>query len=100
MMVADLDAQRLEAVQEELGRAVAVCAGDVRSESDVQAMVEATIARFEALHVVFANAGIGAAPIVDTEVTEWMRVIEVNLVGPLLTIKHAAPRMGQGGRLC
>jgi NAD(P)-dependent dehydrogenase (short-subunit alcohol dehydrogenase family) len=100
VMVADLDEEGLSAVGREFGDAVGVQTCDVRSESDVQGLVEATIARFAALHVVFANAGIGAfSPIVETDVTEWMRVIEVNLIGPLLTVKHAAPRMARGGSI-
>jgi NAD(P)-dependent dehydrogenase (short-subunit alcohol dehydrogenase family) len=52
------------------------------------------------LDIVFGNAGIGSfSPIVDVDITEWMRVIEINLLGPLLTIKHAAPRMRRGGSI-
>ncbi len=47
-----------------------------------------------------ANAGIGAvARLVDAEVAEWSRVLDVNLTGPFLTIKHAARRMGRGGSI-
>jgi 3-oxoacyl-[acyl-carrier protein] reductase len=100
VMVADLDVERLGSVQEELGRAVAIQTCDVRIESDVQALVEASDRRFGKLDIVFANAGIGGfSSIVDVDVTEWMRVIEVNLLGPLLTIKHAAPKMHQGGSI-
>ena len=82
------------AVEDELGDAVGVHSCDVRIESDVHELVDASRQRFGGLDVVFANAGIGGfSPIVDTDVTEWMRVIEINLLGPLLAIKHAAPHM-------
>ena len=66
----------------------------------MEALVEATEQRFGPPDIVFANAGIGSfAPIVDADLAEWMRVLEVNLVGPLLTIKHAARRMPDGGSI-
>ncbi len=100
VMVADLDAGRLASVHEELGEAVGVFTGDVRIESDVQGLVEASVHRFGRVDVLFANAGIGGfSPIVDVDIGEWMRVIEINLLGPLLAIKHAAPQMGRGGSI-
>jgi 3-oxoacyl-[acyl-carrier protein] reductase len=99
-MVADLSADRLASVQEEGGDSVALQICDVRSESEVQTMVEATVDAFGRLDIVFANAGVGSlTPIVDVDITEWMRVVEVNLLGPLLTIKHAVPQMGSGGSI-
>jgi NAD(P)-dependent dehydrogenase (short-subunit alcohol dehydrogenase family) len=98
--VADLDDERLELVESELGDAVLARRCDVRSEPDLDALVSATVGSFGGLDVVFANAGIGSlAPIVDAEASAWMRVIEVNLLGPFLTIKAAAPRMRAGGSI-
>src|SRR5665213_2170179 len=98
VMVADLDGARLASVKENLGASVDIRTCDVRLEPDVRGVVEATVESFGGIDIVFANAGIGAlAPIVDADVAEWMRVIEVNLLGPMLAIKHAAPRMGDGG---
>jgi 3-oxoacyl-[acyl-carrier protein] reductase len=99
-MVADLDAARLASVKEDLGDSVDIHTCDVRLEPDVRSMVEATVEAFGGIDIIFANAGIGSlAPIVDADVAEWMRVIEVNLLGPLLAIKHAAPRMSDGGSI-
>lgn len=73
-MVADLDAERLASVQEELGDAVGVYGCDVRCESDVRGLIEASGQRFARLDIVFANAGIGGfSPIVDVDIAEWMR---------------------------
>jgi NAD(P)-dependent dehydrogenase (short-subunit alcohol dehydrogenase family) len=99
-MVADLSAEGLATVEEELGDAIGIHVCDVRSESEVQSMVEATVAAFGRLDIVFANAGVGSlAPIVEVDITEWMRVMEVNLLGPFLAIKHSVPRMGDGGSI-
>src|SRR5215510_3406589 len=67
---------------------------------DVDALVATAVDRFGALHLAFANAGIGSmALLADVDIAEWMRVVEVNLVGPVLTIKHAARRMQDGGSI-
>jgi NAD(P)-dependent dehydrogenase (short-subunit alcohol dehydrogenase family) len=100
VMIGDVDGDRLGAVTADLGNAVAGQRCDVRDEASVEALVEATVERFGAVHVAFANAGTGSfAPVLDADAAEWMRVIEVNLLGPLLTIKHAARQMADGGSI-
>jgi NAD(P)-dependent dehydrogenase (short-subunit alcohol dehydrogenase family) len=100
VMVADVDGERLASVKQDLGSSVEVHTCDVRIESDVRAMAEATVEAFGGLDIVFANAGVGSlSPIVEADATEWMRVVEVNLLGPVLTIKHAVPRMSNGGSI-
>ena len=67
---------------------------------DVERLVETAVVHFGGLDVAFANAGIGsAARLVDLDVREWSRVLDVNLTGPYLLIKHAARRMGEGGSI-
>jgi NAD(P)-dependent dehydrogenase (short-subunit alcohol dehydrogenase family) len=100
VMIADIDGARAEEVAGQLGENVAGMRCDVSSEPDVEALVRTTEERFGQPDVVFANAGIGTfAPLVDAELAEWTRVLEVNLVGPMLTIKHAARRMPAGGSI-
>jgi NAD(P)-dependent dehydrogenase (short-subunit alcohol dehydrogenase family) len=100
VMIGDIEGDRAAEVATELGQAVASRRCDVSAESDVEALFEETQNRFGGVHIAFANAGIGSfAPVVDAEVPDWMRVLEVNLVGPLLTIKHAARRMDKGGSI-
>jgi 3-oxoacyl-[acyl-carrier protein] reductase len=100
VMIGDIDGARAEKVAEELGQDVAGVRCDVSVEPDVVALVQATEERFGPPDVVFANAGIGSfASIVDAELEEWTRVLQVNLVGPMLTIKHAARRMPAGGSI-
>ena len=96
----DVDVDGLAAAEADLGAAVTGECCDVRIESDVEALVAAAVDRFGAVHIAFANAGIGSfAPVVDADPAEWMRVIEVNLLGPMLTVKHAARHMTQGGSI-
>ena len=35
----------------------------------------------------------------DSDPTDWMRVVSVNLLGPMLAIKHSAPHMAAGGSI-
>lgn len=100
VMLGDLDIDGLAAVESEIGDLVAGRHCDVRRESDVEALITAAVDRFGGLDIAFANAGTGSfAPIVEADPVEWMRVIEVNLLGPLLTAKHAARHMGEGGSI-
>ncbi len=98
VMIGDIEADRAADVATELGGAVASVRCDVRVEADVEALCAATTDRFGDVHIAFANAGIGSfAPVVDVDAAEWMRVLEVNLMGPLFTLKHAGRRMHEGG---
>jgi len=65
---------------------------DAASEQDWIDTIAATVAEFGGLHVLVNNAGtIARQGIVNTTVEAWNRTIAVNLTGPLLGMKHAAP---------
>lgn len=70
---------------------------DAGSEPDVIATVDLAIAEFGGLDILFANAGIsgGMANIFDTTPELIAEVLRVNLIGPLLAIKHGAPRIAE-----
>ncbi len=78
---------------------------DAGSESDVAAFVARAIAEFGGIDVIYANAGIGGGlvPLFDQTVEQWTEVLRVNLIGPFLAVKHAAPHMikqGSGSIIC
>jgi NAD(P)-dependent dehydrogenase (short-subunit alcohol dehydrogenase family) len=100
VVVGDLDEAALGAVAAELGGNVVTVACDVAVEADVERLADTAVDRFGRLDIAFANAGIGSiARLVDADLTEWSRVLDVNLTGPFLTVKHAARRMGPGGSI-
>lgn len=76
-------------------------AADASSEKDVEAFIDRALAVFGALDVVYANAGISGGlippPLLEQTVDNWLRVLRVNLIGPFLAIKHAAPHMMKKG---
>ena len=72
---------------------------DAGREEDVARTVALACDRFGRLDVMFANAGIsgGMANIFDTDVALITEVLRVNLIGPYLAVKHAAPRIAERG---
>jgi NAD(P)-dependent dehydrogenase (short-subunit alcohol dehydrogenase family) len=100
VLVGDLAEAGLAALAEELGDAVITQACDVTVEADVERLVAAAVEGYGAVDIAFANAGIGSVQrLVDADLASWSRVLDVNLTGPFLTIKHAARRMGAGGSI-
>jgi NAD(P)-dependent dehydrogenase (short-subunit alcohol dehydrogenase family) len=100
VVIGDRDPAALEKAAAEIGDGLTTVRCDVTDEADVEALVMAATDAHGRLDVVFANAGIGSnAPIVAADLAGWMDVVNVCLVGPFLTIKHAAPKMGPGGSI-
>ena len=100
VMVGDLAEPALLELTDEFGDAVAVRRCDVTDESDVEQLVAAAVDHFGRLDIAFANAGIGAVGLLaDIDVSEWRRVLDVNLTGVFLTVKHASQRMDAGGSI-
>lgn len=58
-----------------------------------------TIATFGRLDVVFDNAGVQGpiTPLQDTTEADWRRIVEVNLTGTFLCLKHQIPALLAGG---
>ena len=80
------------------GTAVAIQM-DAGLEEDVIRTVQLAVDSFGGLDIIFANAGIsgGMANIFDTDVALITEVLRVNLIGPYLAIKHAAPKIAERG---
>ena len=100
VVAGDIDEAGLRSLGDELGDAVAAVRCDVTAEPEVERLAETAIERFGQLDIAFANAGVGSIqPVVDIDLEQWQRVLDINLTGPLLTIKHAARRMTSGGSI-
>ncbi|UZK66762.1 SDR family NAD(P)-dependent oxidoreductase [Sphingomonas sp. M1-B02] len=103
VVAADLG-ETVEATVAGLHSAVAVRM-DAGDEGDVERLVSLACERFGGLDVFYANAGVsgGAEGIFDSSAELWVEVLRVNLIGPAMAIKHAAPRIverGGGAILC
>jgi meso-butanediol dehydrogenase / (S,S)-butanediol dehydrogenase / diacetyl reductase len=80
------------------GGQIAVCAADVSKLEDVRRMVEAAAAFGGKLDIVVNNAAMGVpGSVVDMDVDLWQKVLDTNLTGPFLVLKHAIPHMIRAG---
>ncbi len=95
-------AEVIETIRQQGGEAFAYEA-DVSDEAQVQAMVEAVVARYGGLDILVNNAGICPfASFLEMPVALWDRVQAVNLRGAFLCSQAAARQMvkqGRGGRI-
>jgi len=99
--VADVDETggRETAAQIEARAGSAFCVrADVSLEADVRAMIDSTVTELGGLDILVNNAGIVATPAFpDAEPGEWMRVLDVNLRGPMLGTHYAIRAMRERG---
>lgn len=94
VVLADLNADAVQERANDIGPDAAAIAGDVTNEDDVQAMIAAAADRFGRLDIAFNNAGIGGFyPIQDYDLEAFRRVVDVNLTGVFLCLKHEAKQL-------
>lgn len=86
------------------GRQAAWIKCDVSSEPQVEAMVATAVDRFGSVDFAFNNAGVGAdgvtlplSPLTELSEGDWDRVVETNLKGVFLCMKHELRQMRKQG---
>lgn len=92
----ELDPEAGRQAQEELAGfgGVHLLTADVADEGQVERAVREAVARLGGLHLLVNNAGVMASrPLAELPLSEWNRVLGVNLTGPMLCAKHAAPHL-------
>jgi len=84
----------------DLGDAFLAVPGDVTDEDSVRAFVAAAVAAFGPLDIFFNNAGVEGPvhPVGDYPLEAFRKVVEVNLIGTFLGLKHVVPAMMARGR--
>ncbi len=72
---------------------------DAGDEEQVEALVAHTIRDHGGLDIFFANAGVsgGFDGIFEQDAADWAEILRVNLIGPFLAVKYAAPAMKARG---
>jgi NAD(P)-dependent dehydrogenase (short-subunit alcohol dehydrogenase family) len=72
---------------------------DAGDEDQVEALVAHTVRDHGGLDIIFANAGVsgGFSSIFEQDAADWAEILRVNLIGPFLAIKYAAPAMKERG---
>ena len=79
--------------------------GDVSNDGEISRAIDLAVSKFGALDVCYANAGIGGGtkPFFELDANDWMSVLQVNLIGVFLAVKHASRVMrprGKGSIIC
>lgn len=100
VVLADVDTARGEELASKLRGSTLFKRTDVANAEDVQALIDFAVARFGGLHVMFNNAGISGARherFLDDDLSDFQRIMGVNLLGVMLGTQRAARHMMQHG---
>ena len=103
VVVSDMNEETGRAVAEGIGSAAVFVKADVSSLEDVKQLMSATVDAFGRLDILHNNAGVhetGFTPqATSTELAEevWDKVIAINLKGPWMCSKYAAPLLKDAG---
>lgn len=90
----DRDHDALQASAAAFGADALVLPGDVLDGAALQAALDATVAAFGGIDVVWANAGIASfGPLALSDPAAWERCIEVNVFGVYRTVHAALPHL-------
>lgn len=105
VVVADLNAANAQKAADELKRtggapdAMSV-ACDVSRETDVQSCVSAAVDKFGRLDVIVNNAGLMVfKPIKEHKAEDWLKILQVDLIGAFFFIREAFRVMKNGGAI-
>lgn len=102
VVLSDIDLKAAERVASEIagsgGRASAF-EQDTARPGDSEKVVSHAVDTYGALHYAVNNAGIGGAqaPAGETDLTDWNRVIDINLNGVLYGMRYQIPAMLRAG---
>jgi NAD(P)-dependent dehydrogenase (short-subunit alcohol dehydrogenase family) len=102
VVVADVQADAGQSLTDQLARegySACFVHTDVSSEADVEAMIHLGLSHYGRIDVLFNNAGVEGvqAPTADASLENWQRVIDINLKGVFLGLKHGIRAMLQHG---
>lgn len=101
VVLVDISWEALEKAKERLGQSDKLLAikADVTKEEDVINYVEKTVEKFGAIDVFFNNAAIAgpALPIKDLEKQQFETILNINVTGVFLGLKHVIRQMEKQG---
>ena len=101
VVVADIDDEAAcstaASIAEATGALVEPLELDVTDEHAVETAFESILSQHGRLDCAVANAGVlHLEKVIDLDIADWRRVVDVNLTGAFLTVRAAARRMSRG----
>jgi 3alpha(or 20beta)-hydroxysteroid dehydrogenase len=88
------------AVADDIGEAATFVRLDVTSEASWDAGVQSTLQRFGKLDALVNNAGVlFFAPLIDTSLDDYTKLVSVNQTGVFLGMRAVAPHMAAGSSI-
>ncbi len=98
VVAADLNTERLETIQAQLGERFYGVKANVTLEEDSEKLVHAAVERFGGLHLAFNVAGASKVGVI-TELSEsdWDFTVDLCMKGVFLGMKHQARQMAKQG---
>ena len=105
LVLFDIDLDGLKKVQNEtesLGVKTLIYKVDVSSEDSVKNAVNDAYKTFNRIDILVNNAGIwrGSNDFLDTSISRWKSIIDVNLFGVVYLINAVLPKMIKAGEYC
>ena len=99
VVIGDIDTEAGEALAASLGDGAAFHRTDVTNADQVQALVDFAVERFGGLHVMSNNAGVASSMtrFLHDDLSDFRRVVDINLLGVLLGSQRAARYMKANG---
>ncbi|MFK7922256.1 MAG: SDR family NAD(P)-dependent oxidoreductase, partial [Bacteroidia bacterium] len=100
VLLVDLDEAQLQTAVKELGEEhAAYLVADLSTLAGNEKMAKSAIEHFGAIHIFYANAGLGGTPtkLLDLSEENWDLIMNVNLKGVFLGMKAVVPHIIQAG---
>jgi len=93
-------ADKVVAAIEAAGGTAVALAADVTDKSQVEALIQSTLAQFGRLDIVVNNAGVYQfAKIEESSEALYRKQFDINVLGPLLVTGAAVPHLGKGSSI-
>jgi NAD(P)-dependent dehydrogenase (short-subunit alcohol dehydrogenase family) len=101
LMLVDREQAALDAAAAALGDGTLTAVADISDSAQVQSAVNQAASTWGGIDILFANAGVSGTNAMTADFPEdvFAEIMDVNIVGTFLTVKHTIPHMREGGSI-
>ncbi len=98
VVIADIDSELIDVAVSAIGENAMGIRCDVTQEEDVANLVNSAVKLMGGIDIFVTSAAIlFSGPIETFDVNNWRKVIDINLTGQMICMKHALPAMERSG---